>query len=484
MINTNNSFKLKLADITNFEVNQIRQLFAKTAVVNQMRKDAGKVPLSSLAIGAPTLPSNPVIDLTLQQYFKDRINTRGTIDQMEEGLDKFQSMFALSREDTYTPAIGIPETRELGAQLFNEYYHFEPSFRNMGIHYGSTHALYHILMATLNPGENIGVFTPYFPAYLTQAQLLHLNLIEIPSTDNCRPDAKALDEYLETHDIKLLILNDPCNPTGVKYTRQELLDIAAVLEKHQDVILVLDDTYTDLVWTEKTLFFDVANMETFLSRTFVIVTFAKTLAGAPGLRGAITYSPSYQQGDQTLYVADTLSKLQLGSTLSVSNMVQKVMAGIIKAKLNIDSPPEHVKANADWEKLIFSTYQHTAEVVEATVNDAEFLKLVVKPEGAFFCYISVEDGIIGTSLPDSIEAEDGSLVEDLHNLVGTDVLATDLDVVNFFLYTAGVVVVPGSGFMSKPEEGRMRVALTNDLETSVDAIQRMDAALGRLKARS
>lgn len=89
--------------------------------------------------------------------------------------------------------------------------------------------------------------------------------------------------------IRMIIVNDPTNPTGAKWTRTELTALANILkqDRFKHIVIVSDETYGDLVFNDEPMWLHVADEE-LAKRTVCIFTGAKCLGGAPSLRAGIT----------------------------------------------------------------------------------------------------------------------------------------------------------------------------------------------------
>lgn len=107
---------------------------------------------------------------------------------------------------------------------------------------GCKQAYYQALYALTDPGDRIAVFRPYWPAYLATGELLGLEVVfnDLPA----RLDAAALDAF---GPVKVLVLNNPHNPTGKVYTRQEL-ECVRDWASANGVAIIVDESYEHLVF--------------------------------------------------------------------------------------------------------------------------------------------------------------------------------------------------------------------------------------------
>ncbi len=114
---------------------------------------------------------------------------------------------------------------------------------------GACHGLFTALLGILNPGEEIIVPTPGFGLYETIATVAGARTVHLDVTKtNFQIDADALNAAI-TPKTKAIILNSPCNPTGVVFSEQSLRAVkAAVLGK--PIFVICDNVYNQLTYTE------------------------------------------------------------------------------------------------------------------------------------------------------------------------------------------------------------------------------------------
>lgn len=114
---------------------------------------------------------------------------------------------------------------------------------------GACHALFTALFGILNPGEEVIVPTPGFGLYETIATIAGAKTVPLDVTKtNFQITREALEEAI-TENTKAIILNSPCNPTGVVFNRESLANVkAAVLGK--PIFLICDNVYNQLTYTD------------------------------------------------------------------------------------------------------------------------------------------------------------------------------------------------------------------------------------------
>jgi aspartate aminotransferase len=150
----------------------------------------------------------------------------------------------------YTPAAGIPELRSAVARLYQKTYGISYTPEQVVISNGAKHALHNALAATVGPGDEVIIPTPYWVSYSDLVQMTGAHYVLVPTT--LESGFKLTPDQLRavlTPRSRLLMLNSPSNPTGAVYTRKELEALAdVVLEKNLAVLS--DEIYERLVFGE------------------------------------------------------------------------------------------------------------------------------------------------------------------------------------------------------------------------------------------
>ncbi len=148
----------------------------------------------------------------------------------------------------YTPASGIPELRTAISRLYQRTYGISYTAEQVVVSNGAKHSLHNALAATVGPGDEVIIPTPYWVSYSDLVQMTGASYVLVPTT--LESGFKMTPDQLRaavTPRSRLLMLNSPSNPTGSVYTRKELEALAdVVLEKNLAVIS--DEIYERLVF--------------------------------------------------------------------------------------------------------------------------------------------------------------------------------------------------------------------------------------------
>jgi aspartate aminotransferase len=156
---------------------------------------------------------------------------------------------AIRRGETkYTAVDGIPELKAAILKKFarENGLAYKPSEISVGS--GGKQVLYNALLATLNPGDEVIVPSPYWVSYPDIVLLAGGTpvVVDTKLEDGFKLSPKALAATI-TPRTKWFIFNSPSNPTGAAYTRDEIQALTEVLLKHEHVWVLTDDIYEHLV---------------------------------------------------------------------------------------------------------------------------------------------------------------------------------------------------------------------------------------------
>jgi aspartate/methionine/tyrosine aminotransferase len=150
------------------------------------------------------------------------------------------------RQNGYTVTQGIPELREkLQAAVQAQYRHAD---RQLFITSGTSGGLLVALLATVNPGDEVIVFDPYFVMYPQIVGLAGGTPILIDTYPNFTIDVDRVRAAL-TPRTKAIIVNSPANPTGAVHSRESLRDLAR-LAAERGVLLLSDEVYRVFCYDE------------------------------------------------------------------------------------------------------------------------------------------------------------------------------------------------------------------------------------------
>ena len=344
---------------------------------------------------------------------------------------------AMDRGETrYTAVAGTPELRQAICGKFKRDNGLDYTPEQVTVGCGGKQTIYNALMATLDPGDEVIIPAPYWVSYPDIALLAEGTpvIVDCPAEADFKLKPEDLERAI-TAKSKWLILNSPSNPTGAAYTGAEMKAITDVLLRHPQVWVLTDDIYEHIVY-DGFEFVTPAQVEpALIGRTLTIngVSKAYCMTG---------WRVGYAAGPAELIKA--MNKVQSQSTTHTSSISQAAAAAALTG------PQDFIAANN-------AVFKERRDLVVALLNQASGL-VCPTPEGAFYVYPSCHE-LIGKSTP------------------GGKRIATDEDMVAYFLEEQGVAAVPGTAFGFSPHFRVSYATSTELLEEACHRIQRATAAL-------
>ncbi|MDA3884765.1 MAG: pyridoxal phosphate-dependent aminotransferase [Candidatus Delongbacteria bacterium] len=151
----------------------------------------------------------------------------------------------------YTAAGGINELKEVVVKKYKDDFDVNITIGNVIASNGAKHSLANIILATCEKGDEVIIPQPAWVSYPELVRLAEATPVNIYTDEST--GFKITPEMLEnsiTDKTKLLILCSPSNPTGSIYTKEELIELAKVIKKH-DIYVIFDEIYEKLIYDGK-----------------------------------------------------------------------------------------------------------------------------------------------------------------------------------------------------------------------------------------
>ena len=193
---------------------------------------------------------------------------------------------------------GFEETRQAVADDLNKRFGASFAMTDIIMTVGAAAGINDILHLFLNPGDEVIAFAPFFTEYRNYTIAAGGNLVEVPADmETFQLNIDALDALINEK-TKIVIVNNPNNPTGVIYSGETLDRLEQVLEKAQKrighpIYVISDEPYRELVYDGCELPF----MPDHIRNCLIVYSFSKSLS-LPGERiGYVAVSPKIEDHD-------------------------------------------------------------------------------------------------------------------------------------------------------------------------------------------
>lgn len=336
----------------------------------------------------------------------------------------------------YTAVDGIPELKEAISAKFKRENNLDYAKDEISVGTGGKQVLFNALMATLNPGDEVIIPTPYWVSYPEIVSLAGATPVILSSSaeSGFRLTPEALEAAI-TPKTKWLILNSPSNPSGAAYGRDAMRALTDVLMRHEHVWVLTDDIYEHLTYDGLT-FVTPAEVEPELKpRTL-------TMNGVSKAYAMTGWRIGFAGGPRPLIKA--MSKLQSQSTSNPSSISQWASVEAL------NGPQDFLAERSE-------VFRQRRDLVVSMLNQANGITCL-SPNGAFYVFPSCEGAIGKTSAS-------GASIE------------SDEAFVTALLEEEGVAVVHGSAFGLSPFFRVSYATSTEALEEACGRIQRFCGGL-------
>ncbi|NDH53121.1 MAG: aminotransferase class I/II-fold pyridoxal phosphate-dependent enzyme [Betaproteobacteria bacterium] len=336
----------------------------------------------------------------------------------------------------YTQTAGTEELRRAVIDKFKRENGLSYGLDNVIVSSGAKQVLFNALLATLDDGDEVLVPAPYWVSYPDMVRVAGGVPVVIPAdpANGLKVSAHALEAAI-TPRSRWLVLNFPSNPSGTCYCAAEMAQIAAVLERHPQVMLLTDEVYEHIRYDNTPMIHPLVVAPHLSDRTLVVNGVSKTYA---------------MTGWRIGYAAGPVELVQAMTTLqsqSTSNATTVAQAAALAA---LTGPQDFI---AHWVCI----YRQRRDRVLQLLEGVEGLRCI-EPQGAFYIYVDCAK-LIGRVSADG------------------QAMRTDNDVVSHLFDNAGVAVMAGSAFGASPY---FRLSIAVAMETLEEACARMARAVRSL----
>ena len=332
---------------------------------------------------------------------------------------------------SYTAVDGYAELKEAIAHKFKRDNGLSYAPSQIVVSTGAKQSLYNIAMAVLNPGDEVILPAPYWVSYRDIVKLAEGVPVEVSTT--IEADFKMTADQLAqaiTPKTKMLWFSSPCNPSGSFYHKSELEAIAAVLKDHPQIIVVSDEIYEHINFSNNG-HCSIASIDGLYDRTVTVNGVSKAFA-MTGWRIGYIGGPEW--------IAKACTKLQGQVTSGANSIAQRAVIEALMA------PVERIQYMVD-------AFKNRRDLVLKLLGQIEGFKVNV-PEGAFYVFPDISH-YFGKTLK-GVRIDNAS------------------DFALFLLEHAQVATVAGEAF---GDENCIRISYAASEETLTEAIKRIAEAV-------
>lgn len=334
----------------------------------------------------------------------------------------------------YTPVAGYLSLRKAIAEKLLKENNATYAPEQIVVGNGAKQALCNVILAAINPGDEVIIPTPAWVSYVEMVKLAEGTVVELPA--GIDTDFKITPDQLRgaiTDKTRMLLLCSPSNPTGSVYSPEELQGLVDVIAEHPQIIVMADEIYEHINYGEPLR--SLGSFPKIADRVVIINGVSKAYA-MTGWRVGYCAAP--------LWLAKAVNKLQGQYTSGCSSIAQKA------AEAAYTGSQECVEE-------MRRAFERRRDLVTDLASKIPGFK-VNKPSGAFYLFPEVS-ALLGKK-------------------IGDRVIKTSGDLALYLLEQAHVATVDGAAFCAP---GYIRLSYATSDENIREAMSRIASAVALLK---
>lgn len=289
---------------------------------------------------------------------------------------------------------------------------------------GAKQSVFNLMKSILNPGDEVIIIAPYWVSYPEIAKLNNAKIVIINTfyKDKFKIKPEVLEKFI-TQKTKLIIINNPCNPTGILYSKNELKELAKIILKYPYILVMSDDVYEKIIWNKK--FNNIVMAEPKIMNQAVIINSLSKSFAMTGWRIGYAAGPSY--------IIEAMKIIQSQSTSNASSISQWAAV-------------EALTNNSNFDKKNIKELKNNNNFLVKELNNIKGIKCL-KSNSTFYIFPNIK--------------------KLLNNLDGIN---NDIQFCNYIIQKTGVSLMPGS-FFGAP--GYIRISFVKNINILKEGINRI-----------
>jgi aspartate aminotransferase len=324
----------------------------------------------------------------------------------------------------YTPVDGTTDLKNAIIEKFKRDNNLNYSLTEVMVSSGGKQVFYNLCQSAINPGDEVIIPSPFWVSYPDMVLLADgvPVIVETGIEENFKISPEQLENAI-TDRTKLFVINSPSNPTGAVYSKEELVALAKVLERHPHVMIITDDIYEHIRWNNDPYYNILMVNSSLKDRTIVLNGVSKAYAMTGWRIG-------YAAGPEA--IIKSMKKVQGQST---SNPCSIAQAAAVEA-LNGDQ---------SFIQMMVDEFKMRHDYLVENLNKIDGVDCPTS-DGAFYSFPKVE-----------------KLIQRLG-------LKNDIEFSTLCLEKLNIALVPGSAFGA---DGYVRFSFATSMENIQTAVQKL-----------
>ncbi len=324
----------------------------------------------------------------------------------------------------YTPVDGTTDLKNAIIEKFRRDNNLNYSLTEVMVSSGGKQVFYNLCQSVINPGDEVIIPSPFWVSYPDMVLLADgvPVIVETGIEENFKISPEQLENAI-TDRTKLFVINSPSNPTGAVYSKDELVALAKVLERHPHVMVITDDIYEHIRWNNDPYYNILMVNSSLKDRTIVLNGVSKAYAMTGWRIG-------YAAGPEA--IIKSMKKVQGQSTSNPCSIAQAAAF-------------EALNGDQSFIQMMVDEFKMRHDYLVENLNKIDGVDCPTS-DGAFYSFPKVE-----------------KLIQRLG-------LKNDIEFSTLCLEKLNIALVPGSAFGA---DGYVRFSFATSMENIQTAVQKL-----------
>ena len=300
---------------------------------------------------------------------------------VDERLTDIVAKLAKENVHQYLPMSGYPPLLSKIAVLIQKSYKriVQPETELL-ITAGATQAIFTTIQALVETDDAVIILDPSYDCYEAPVLLCNANPVRVALNDDYTPNWEIIEKAC-TSKTKMIIINNPHNPTGKILTESDFESLEILLEKYPDIILLSDEVYEYITFEQKHI--SAHSREKLLNRCVMVSSFGKSFH-ITGWKVGYLIAPEYLMKE--------IKKVHQFLVFSVNSICQVAISAYLDL-VSVDEIGSFYQVKRDYFRLLLKESQFELTPCEGTYfqvvsyaaisneNDVDFCKWLVLEHG-------------------------------------------------------------------------------------------------------
>ncbi len=313
---------------------------------------------------------------------------------VDERLTDIVARLAKEEVHQYLPMAGYPpllaKIKKLVQKTYNRILHAETEIL---VTAGATQAIFTTIMALVKTNDEVIILDPSYDCYESPILLCNAKPIRVDLNDDYTPNWEQIEKAVSPK-TKMLILNNPHNPTGTILSEADLLALETLWQKHPTIVLLSDEVYEYITFEEPHI--SIHTREKLLNSSIVIASFGKSFH-ITGWKVGYLVAP--------VYLMNEIKKVHQFAVFSVNSISQVAISDYLDTVV-IDELGKFYQEKRDYFRELLNNSRFDLKPCQGTYFQVASYAAISDEDDVSFCKRLTRDYRVAT-IPISTFYADG-----------------------------------------------------------------------------